>query len=523
MKSMKMAIFILMALMLAISMVWGASAVKESPTDTLKVAMSTLLYETFLPWNGGGMGAAYLSMINNFLVRSDPETADPNPGLAEKWEMSADGKSWTFWLRKGVQWHEGWGEFTAADVKYTFERQIDPKSIAGPAGQLRKLVAKIEAPEPYKVVFYLTSPYPEFNRGLVSDGSETPIICKKYLETVGDEKANSHPIGTGPYTLAEYRRGTSIKLKTIEGVEKHWRVTPEFKEVTFLKVPEESTRVAMLKAGEVDLAPINYDSIDTIKASGLHIVSIPKNWSPMLKFGGLVTTDPKRYNPTTPWADKRVRQALNYAVDKEAIVRKIFHGEASPAVNDLLMVESYDIKPYPYDPGKAKQLLTEAGYPNGFQITLKSFTTIPGAELPMIGEVVAMYWSAIGLDVKIVPSDWGTVSGEWTTGKANNYVWTHRGRAFNDRLTLLNTSFGSSSLFAYYATKETEAWLDKINREFDAKKRSQLTREFIRDMYDEAAGVSLVYANEPYGASKKVGHWPTIRYGAQNFDMITHR
>jgi peptide/nickel transport system substrate-binding protein len=124
---------------------------------------------------------------------------------------------------------------------------------------LRALIAKIEVPEPYKVVFHLNSSDPEFDLGFHLDQNQTPIVCKKYLETVGDEKANAHPIGTGPYTLAEYKRGSSVKLKTIEDVEKHWRVTPEFKEVTFLAVPEEATRVAMLRTGEVDLAPISYD------------------------------------------------------------------------------------------------------------------------------------------------------------------------------------------------------------------------------------------------------------------------
>ena len=93
--------------------------------------------------------------------------------------------------------------------------------------------------------------------------------------------------------------------------------------------------MAMLRTGEVDLAPISYDSVDAIKASGLNVISVPKTWSPAIRFGGLVMTDPKRYRPKNPWADKRVRQALNYAVDKEAIVRTIFYGEASPAVGSI--------------------------------------------------------------------------------------------------------------------------------------------------------------------------------------------
>jgi peptide/nickel transport system substrate-binding protein len=524
MKNTRSVFFVLLALMFLIVPRLGDCAAKQAPTDTLVVALSTLEAETFLPWNGGGGRTTYLAMIYDYPLYLDPVTVEPTPGLATKWEMSKDGKTWTFWLRQGIQFHEGWGELTAEDVKYSMERVKAPDSVAGSASSLRKLVAKVEAPERYKVVFYLTSTDLEFDGGFMSNGSQAMVVvCKKYLETVGDEKANAHPIGTGPYTLAEFKRGTSIKLKTIEGVEKHWRVTPEFKEVTFLAIPEEATRVAMLKKGEVDLAPISYDSIDTIKASGLKIVSIPRNWTPVIRLGGLIMTDPKRSNPQAPWADKRVRQALNYAVDKKAIIKNIFKGEASPSGSSVSLADFLDLEPYPYDSRKAKQLLTEAGYPKGFPITLKTFTTNPGAELPMIGEAVAMYWKTIDLDIKIAPTDWGTVRGEWTGGKANNYAWTHRGLPPTSVLTSLMADFDAASLFSSYVTKETEAWINKIVSEFDAKKRKQLTREFGQYLRDEASGVFLVNANEPYGASKKIGNWQTVGARPQNIELITHR
>ena len=288
-------------------------------------------------------------------------------------------------------------------------------------------------------------------------------------------------------------------------------------------MPEEATRVAMLRTGEADLAPISFDSINSIKASGLNVISIPKNWVPVIRLGGLVTTDPKRYNPNTPWANKKVRQALNYAVDKEAIAKNIFRGEAVPAASSLPILEWMKMDPFPYNPGKAKQLLVEAGYPKGFPITLKTFTTAPGAELPSLGEAVAMYWKAIGLDVKIVPTDWLTVRGEWTGGKALDYVWTHRGFAFAGAVEALNTEYVTPILFASYVTKETEDWVNKISREFDPKKKSQLLKEFGEHLRDEASGVFLVYANEPYGASKKVGRWPVAGVRPQNIDLITHR
>ena len=501
----------------------GPASSAPVPTGTVVIGMSSLHEETFLPWNGGAARKYYLDPIYEYLIYLDPETRQPTPGLATKWEMSKDGKTWAFWIRQGVQFHEGYGELTSEDVKYSLERLIDPKSVVGPASTMRRLIKKVEAPEKYKVVVNLNVPDIEFDLGYMSNGLCLQIVSKRYLETKGDEAANAHPIGTGSFTLAEHKKGVSIKLKTIEGVEKHWRVKPDFQNTTFLVVPEESTRIAMLQTGEVDLAPINYDSIDSLKASGLNVFSVKYNWVPIIRLGGLIKTDPKRYNPNAPWADKRVRQAMNYAVDKEAIVKNIFRGQAAPAAVDIPAREWFEISAYPYNPQKAKQLLADAGYPNGFEITLKTFTTTPGAQLPMIGEAVGMYWQAVGLKVKIEPTEYPTLRQAWTGGggKANDYVWTHRGLAFTNTASGLQTVIIAKSVFATYVTEETEVKMLEIDKELDAKKRSLLIKKVGEYLRDEAAHVFLVFANEPYGASKKLAKWPTLSEYATNIDLIT--
>lgn len=500
-----------------------AKPAAKSPSGSLTIALSTLEAETFLPWNGGGGRTSYLAMIYEYLIYVDPKTEATKPGLATKWEMSPDGKTWTFEIRKGVQFQEGYGELTADDVKFSIEKMIAPESIAGPAGSMRALIDKVEAPEPYKVVIYMKAPYPELDRGYLADSNQTLIVSKKYWTAVGEAQANAHPIGTGPYMLAEeHKKGGPIKLTTVPGVENHWRVTPAYKNVTFLPVPEEATRVAMLKNGEADLAPISFDSIDAVKATiGLHVSSVPKNWNPIIRFGGMVESDPKRYVAANPWSKKPVRQAMNYAIDKAAIAKNIFHGEATPGGSSMPVPPFFDIAPYPYDPAKAKALLAEAGYPNGFSVTLKTYTTSPGAELPVVGEAVAQYWKAVGIDVKIVPTDWGTVRGEWTGGKALDYVFVHRGLAFTDPLTALNTDFGANQAFVSYSTLDTIDRLTKLGKEFDATKREQLARDMAESVRDEASGIFLVFANDPYGASAKIGNWPTIRVRPQNIEYIT--
>jgi peptide/nickel transport system substrate-binding protein len=521
MKNLKFLMCFMLGVVFTVTMLVDVrAAFPASPIDTLTVAMGSLAEETFLPWNGNPARGSYLTPIFDYLVYAEPETGKVLPGLATRWEMSADGKTWTFWLREGVQFHEGWGEFTADDVVYTMQRAAGPESRSATGVQLRGYMNTVEAPERYKVVFHLKVPLADLPTASLSNVWQIGIICKKYVENVGDEKANSHPIGTGPYTLVQFKRGTSIGLQTIADAEKHWRIKPQFKNINFLIVPEESTRVAMLKTGEVDLAPISYDSIETIKAAGLNIISIPNNWAPAVKWGGLVMTDPKLYKPNNPWADRRVRQALNYAVDKEAIVKTIFHGQAKPAGATQILPEWIEIKPYPYDPAKAKQLLADAGYAKGFPITLKTFVTSPGAELPTIAQAVAMYWQAIGVDVKIVPIDWGTVRAEWMGGKTLDYVWTHRGMPFTSSPSGVNVEL-TTQVYPMFVTEKTVAMASAITRELDLKKRSALVREMGEYVRDEGSAVFLVFASDPYGASKKVGKWPTISGYVVNMEYIT--
>ena len=493
------------------------------PEGNLTIALSTFAEDTFLPWNGGVARQSYLGLIYEFLLYADPETAEPQPGLATSWEMSPDGMTWTFQIREGVQFHEDWGELTAEDVKYSIERMMDEDSIGSPASQLRNIVESVEAPERYQVVVNLSTPYAELDRSLLMDyNAGGLVVSKAYVESVGDEEANAHPIGTGPYMLAEpHQQAGPIKLKVVDGVENHWRVTPEFETVTFLLVPEEATRVAMLLSGEADLAPISYDSVPAVQEAGLNIVSIPQSWVPLIWFGGVVETNPERYVPDQPWADVRVRQALNYAIDRNAIAETIFHGQARPAGASNPVPGWIDIEPYPYDPDMATQLLADAGYADGFPITLKTLRANPGAELPVIGEAVALYWEAIGLDVTIVPTDWGSVRDELLAAEANDYFFTQRGQPFAEALTPATIFYAPQGPFTSYASEESAALLEEMTTELDAERREQLAQEFGQLLHDDAAGVFLLFADEPYGASEKVGQWPTIRMRPQNIELIT--
>jgi peptide/nickel transport system substrate-binding protein len=491
--------------------------------DTLVVALSTLQEETFLPWNGGLARAFYMDCIYETLTLLNPTTLKAEPGLAQSWEMSTDAKTWTFHIRQGVPFRGGdqnWGNVTAADVKYSIEQVIAPGSIVGPASVMRTLIKSVTAPDTYTVVIELNTPDPLLDTGYMCQGNPVWIVPKKFVETVGAATANLGPIGTGPYALKSHTKGYSIQL---EAVENHWRVTPDFKYIKFVKSPDAATRVAMLKAGECDLAPISYDDITGVQAAGLKVLTVPNTWSPYMVFGGLVPARPARWNPDNPWADINVRKALNMAIDKQAIVDTLFHGAAVVSGAQSYSPAWMGIDPwFSYNPTEAKNLLTAAGYPNGFDITINAYTTTPGAELPAVAQAVATYWEAIGVRTTVYVADYtAKVRPEWTTDKALDYIFPHRGMSMTDSVQPLKSAFDAASAFVVYADSETEALRANILASSDPVYRDAQMTAFGELLRDKVAFVPIAFCSEPYGASQDVGDWPSLSVTVANIYKIT--
>jgi peptide/nickel transport system substrate-binding protein len=498
----------------------STSAARPAPSGSLRIAMPGFEDETFLPWNGAAGRKFYVDTIYEYLIYLDPVTREPKPGLATSWQMTPDGKTWTVNLRQGVQFQENNGEFTSADVKFTFEKIMDPSSKASQASTFRSSIDSIVAKDKYTVVFNLKVP-DYFLWSKFSNMISNFIVCKAYVEKAGDAAADAKPIGTGAYALADRQRGVSIKVAVVPGVENHWRVKPDYKDITFKNVPEESTRVAMLKAGETDMAPISMDSVDSVKASKFNIMSIKDMWAPRIVFGGMVQTDPNRYNAAAPWAKKEVRQALNYAVDKESIARNIFHGQASANFHPFYFTNQPAI--YPYDAAKAKQLLAAAGYPNGFQVNLYTCPRSPGAQLPDIGLAVATYWEAAGIKVKVTPTDYPTIRTAWNAGKANDMFWTHIASPplGKDDSGTITAGYTDKSVFATFTSKELDALGASALNEGDVAKRTAIMANFYNYLTDQADYLYLTTVNEPYAAISSIGTWPTVFNYPSNFDQIT--
>lgn len=190
---------------------------------------------------------------------------------------------------------------------------------------------------------------------------------------------------------------------------------------------------------------------------------------------------------------------------------------------DFPAPEWSEIAPYDYDPQRARELLTKAGYPNGFEMTLRTYTTTPGAELQIVAEAASAYWQAVGVRVKIQPTSWPSLRGAWTTGATTDIAWTHRGLAFSGTLPGLQASVMSASLFASYANDDTDARVQSISDALDPKERARLTKELGEYLREEAGAVFIGFANEPYAMSNKISSWPALSQQGTNIDRVTRR
>src|SRR5712664_2723310 len=226
----------------------------------LTIALSSFSAETVDPALQGHIVKYYLSLMFDYLVGTTPDgQPSRDGGLANRWENSSDYKRWTFHLRKGVKFHNG-DDVTSEDVKFSLQRTSGERSTTGYAGPLRTLIQDIETPAPDRVVIVTkeaTLIIPTYlSRSLSTEGI---VLPKKYIEANGDDVFARKPVGTGPYKFVEQVVGSHIKMTAVDN---HWRLgTPKYKNGTFKPVPEETTRIALLRRGEVDVADVSRERV----------------------------------------------------------------------------------------------------------------------------------------------------------------------------------------------------------------------------------------------------------------------
>ena len=306
-----------------------ATAEASRPEGTLTVAVATFGNERWLPHLYVGAEDVVLKPMYENLLSRDPKTGELIPMLAERWQVTDGGRTWKFHLRKGVQFHGGKGEVTAEDVKFTFTTLAKEGSANSLAPEFR-LIKSMEIENPHTITV-------RFDKASVAFGNKVTqglfasvafIQSKRHIESAGEEGAERQPVATGPWKFVEHVRGDRI---VYEAVENHWRATPHWKRLVFLKVPDPATRMAMLRAGSVDVIEIGGEYADELKKVGVRMLVMPNVSWVYIILGGQWPTKPT-YDPKVPWAQpdaeraRKVRLALNLAVDKQAIMQRVLGG-----------------------------------------------------------------------------------------------------------------------------------------------------------------------------------------------------
>ncbi len=329
----------------------------------------------------------FLYALHDALVKPMPGNAMA-PSLAESWTMAPDGLAYEFVLRKGVRFHNG-DPLTAEDVKFSLERYRGAAAAA-----FKSRISAVEVVDPHRVRIRLKQAWPDFMTfyGTAATGAGW-IVPKKYVEKVGDDGFKKAPVGAGPYKFVSFTPGVELVL---EANEQYWRKVPSVKRLVFKSVPDEATRLAMLKRGEADVAYSIRGALaeDLRRTPGL---TLKPNYPP----GTFWLVFAEQWDAKSPFADRRVRHAASLAIDRQAINQAETLG-FSKITGSIIphTFEGFWAPPAPaYDPAKAKQLLAEAGYPGG----IDAGDYYCDSSYANLGEAVVNYLRAAGIRVQLRP------------------------------------------------------------------------------------------------------------------------
>jgi peptide/nickel transport system substrate-binding protein len=410
-----------------------------------------------------------LYAIHDALVK--PMPAGPTtPSLAESWTASKDGLTYEFVLRRGAKFHNG-EAVTAEDVKFSFERYR-----GAAAKLLRDRVREVQVVDPGRVRIHLKEPWPDFMTffGTSATGAGW-VVPKKYVEQVGDDAFKKAPIGAGPYKVVSFTPGIELVMEAFEG---YWRKTPSVKRLVFRSMPEETTRAAALKKGEVDIVYLLSGPVaeEVRRTPGLRLV-------PSQPPGVFWLDFPDQWNPKSPWHDRRVRQAASHAIDRHALNQAETLGFSRPTGSIIPRGFEFALpfEPPAYDPARARKLLTESGYPNGFD----AGDFYPFPPYNSMGEATAAYLQAVGIRTRIRTMERAAFLTAWRERQLKGVIVGITGASGN-AATRLEAYVTKGGIYSYGVLPEVEDLFQRQAREIDPKKREASLHQIQRILHEQA-------------------------------------
>jgi peptide/nickel transport system substrate-binding protein len=396
------------------------------------------------------------------------------PSLAESWTVSPDHRTYEFKLRQGLTFHNG-DAFTAEDVKFSFAR-------AKGAKLLQEKVREVTVVDRHRVRFQLAEPWPDFMTFYGTLATSAGWIApKKYMEQVGLDGFKKHPIGLGPYKFVSHTPGVELVMEAFEG---YWRKMPSVKRLVYKSVPEATTRLAMLKRGEVDIAYL----LDAPMAE-----DVKRDPNLKLAFSGAIGTVYmdflEQWDPKSPWADRRVRLAASHAVDRKALNEAENLGASRLTGNIVPRTFEFaiPIEPHAYDPARAKKLLAEAGYPNGFD----AGDVHPWPPYTSVGEAVAGNLAAVGIKARVRMMERAAFYAALGS-KSLKGVCVCINAVYGNAASRMSQTVPSEGAFAYGGYPDVDALYRQQANEVDRKKRADLLRQ-IQTLLHERVRFGPIY------------------------------
>ena len=483
----------------------GAAAPEGQMTWAVHISLAPTWFD---PAETSGIITPFMVLFALHDAMVKPLPGNPMaPGLAESWSVSPDGLVYEFVLRRGAKFHNG-EPVTAEDVKFSFERYR-----GAAAKPLKDSVAAIETPDPGRVRFRLKRAWPDFMTFYVSATGASWIVPRKYVEKVGDEGFKKAPIGAGPYRFVSFTPGIEL---VVEAFEPYWRKAPSVKRIVLRSIPDEATRLAALKRGEVDVAYNIRGSLaeEIRRTPGLTL-------KPNVGQATFWVNFPDQWDPKSPWHDRRVRLAASHAIDRTTMNQADALGFSK--ITWSIIPSSFEFYWQPpglaYDPARARQLLAEAGYANGFEAGDCT------ADIAFTGLVEAIVndLNAVGMRARMRPV-------ERAADQAAHRDKTHKALAlqgsgaFGSAATRLDAFVTSTGSQSWIKDPEIDAWYAQQAKERDRQKRAVLLHQIQQKLYDEVRFIPIwelggLHASGPRAAVSGVGLIPLFAWSGPYEDV----
>src|SRR5918999_2486406 len=475
---------------------------------------------------GVGGGNNFGRILHGFLIATNEKT-ELLPGIATDWQISEDGLTWTFTIREGVKFHDG-SDLTAEDVRWTWMHYWGKdetgsaleRATQSSAQALARIVERIEQPAPDQVSITLTQGDGGFPASMVSEAAANwyGVVPQrpKVHDDLQESAYDSNPIAAGPMRLVNHVQAEVMQFERFDeyyyqpdnGLPEDRRV--KFTTLDLRLIPEESTRVAAIRAGEADIAPASLATKDQVEAGGGRLVFGPEGLYVRVMLMGC-------FKAEVPCQDKRVRQALDYAIDKEVLRDQLFGGPEVFQVKGWAHVTpstigySPELDPWPFDPDKARQLLADAGYPGGegfgkFIINVRQATALPF--MVETAQLVADMWKReLGLDVEVRVLESQDIKRRKYAGELNGQVYWEENDTRRDQL-LSSSSYGDpESQSRWHEDPELfRLWQETIQIR-DPDRRAEAAKKLYQRLREESYHLGIGYANTPWAVGPRVLTW----------------